>query len=70
MSANPDLTVKQKKAAIALRAKRPMCVPGTNAIISSSEAKVWHDAVATAGIEHDVTTDQLPAFCDLCGVAD
>lgn len=70
MSANPDLTVKQKKAAKELRAKRPMCVPGTNAIISRSEAKVWHDEVATAGVTLEVTTDQLPAFCDACGVAD
>ena len=69
-STNPDLTVKQKKAAKELRAKRPMCIPGTNAIISAKEAKVWHDEVATAGVTLNVTTDQLPAFCDLAGVAD
>lgn len=70
MSSNPDLTVKQKKAAKELRAQRPMCIPGTNAIISRSEAKAWHDLVATAGVALEVTTEQLPAFCDLAGVAD
>lgn len=47
-----------------------MCVPGTNAIISRKEASAWHDLVATAGIGLDVTAEQLPAFCDLAGVAD
>lgn len=70
MSSNLDLTIKQKKAAKELRAKRPMCIPGTNAIISRLEAKTWHDLVATAGVELGVTTAQLPAFCDMCGVAD
>lgn len=70
MSNNPDLTVKQKKAAKELRAQRPMCIPGTNAIISRKEASAWHDLVATAATGLDVTTDQLPTFCDLAGVAD
>jgi hypothetical protein len=69
-STNPTLTVDQKKAAKELRAQRPMCLPGTNAIISRSEAKAWHDLVATAATGLDVTTDQLPTFCDLAGVAD
>lgn len=69
-STNPDLTVKQKKAAKELRAQRPLCIPGTNAIISAKEAKAWYDLVATAATGLDVTTDQLPAFCDLAGVPD
>jgi len=70
MSTNPTLTINQKKAAKELRTQRPMCLPGTNAIISAKEARAWHDLVATAATGLDVTTDQLPAFCDLAGVAD
>jgi hypothetical protein len=70
MSTNPELTVKQKKVAKALRAQRPMCVPGTNAIISAAEAKDWHDKVATAAVALNASPEQTASFCDACGVAE
>lgn len=65
-----DLTRKQIKAAAALRAKRPMCLPGTNAIIRASEAQSWHDLVTKATLDLKLNPQQVPAFCDACGVAD
>jgi hypothetical protein len=47
-----------------------MCVPGTNAIISRAEAKDWHDKVASAAVELDLSFEQMTAFCDACGVAE
>lgn len=64
-----DLTKRQKKAAATLRAKRPMCVPGTNAIIRASEAEAWHDLVTKAAIELQLNPQQVLAFCDAAGVA-
>lgn len=63
-----DLTVKQKKAAKKLRTQRPMTVPGTNTIISASEAKVWYDDVSRVAVDNGVTYAQLTAFCDLAGI--
>jgi hypothetical protein len=65
-----DLNMKQRKAATALRAKRPMTVPGTNAIIVAAEARAWHDEVATEAVRLNLKPDQMTAFCDLAGVAD
>lgn len=64
-----DLTIKQKKAAATLLAKRPMCLPGTNAILRASEAEAWHDLVTTAAIELKLNPQQCQAFCDAAGVA-
>lgn len=65
-----DLNHKQHKAAKALRAKRPMCVPGTNAIIVKAEALQWHADVAADAMSLDVKPDQMTAFCDVAGVAE
>lgn len=45
MKPGSDLTKRQIKAAKTLRERRPMCLPGTNAIILEKEASVWHDEV-------------------------
>lgn len=70
-SAKPgsDLTAKQKRAAATLLAKRPMCVPGTNAIIVAKDAEVWQDLVTKAAIELKLDPQQITAFCDAAGVA-
>lgn len=68
-SVGTDLTKRQKKAAATLRTKRPMCLPGTNAIIRASEAEAWHDLVTKAAIELKLNPQQIAAFCDLAGVA-
>lgn len=65
-----DLTILQEKTTAKLRECRPMCIPGTNAIISSTEAEIWHDLVIKAAIELNVNPVQIQAFCDLAGVAD
>lgn len=65
-----DLTVKQKKAAATLLAKRPMCLPGTRAIIRDSERTAWYDLVTKAAIDLKLDPEQINAFCDLAGVAD
>lgn len=65
-----DLTKDQIKAAKALRAKRPMVVPGSRAIIVQAEAKIWHDAVVAAIKEQRLKPQQVTTFCDVCGVAE
>jgi hypothetical protein len=65
-----DLNHKQRKAAEALRVKRPMCIPGTNAIIVLKEAHEWHADVAGVALEQDIQPDQMTAFCDVAGVAE
>jgi hypothetical protein len=65
-----DLTIKQKKAAADLRAKRPLCLPGTNDIIRASEAREWYNLVGDAAVEYDISPEQADAFFNLCGVAD
>lgn len=64
-----DLTKRQKKAAATLLAKRPMCLPGTRAILRAAEAESWHDLVTKAAIELKLTPRQVAAFCDAAGVA-
>lgn len=64
-----DLTLLQKKTAATLRAMRPMCVPGTNAIILASEAEAWHGLVTKAAIELNLNPQQVATFCDAAGVA-
>lgn len=64
-----DLTKKQKKAAATLLEKRPLCLPGTRAIIRQSEAESWHDLVTKAAIELRLNPQQVAAFCDAAGVA-
>lgn len=65
-----DLTIKQRKAAQNLRQQRPMTIPGTNAIIVRTEAKEWHDRVASVAIAAKIKPAQEKAFFDLCGVAE
>lgn len=64
-----DLTVRQKKAAATLLAKRPMCFPGTPVIIRKAEADAWHDLVTKAAIELKLNPQQVTAFCNAAGVA-
>jgi hypothetical protein len=64
-----DLTRKQIKAAKALLTQRPMCIPGTNAIIRESEATAWHDLVTKTAFELGLNPQQITAFCDVAGVA-
>jgi hypothetical protein len=68
-SVGTDLTKRQKKAAATLRAKRPMCLPGTDKIIRESEAADWHDLVTKAAIDLKLEPQQVPAFCDAAGVS-
>lgn len=70
MSANPELTMKQKRAAARLLKQRPPCVPGTAAIISRSEAAVWHHRVSQVAVDLEVRPEQAEAFFDACGVAE
>jgi hypothetical protein len=71
MTANiHDLNMKQRKAATTLRAKRPMTIPGTNAIIVAAEATEWNREVAREAVRLNLTPNQMGAFCDLAGVAD
>jgi hypothetical protein len=65
-----DLTTDQKKAASALLAKRPMCVPGTRAIILEGEARTWHNEVVRTIEDLGLKPQQVTAFCDACGVAE
>ena len=64
-----DLTKDQTKAAKLLLAQRPMCIPGTSAIIVESEALHWHDLVTAKVFELKLNPQQICAFCDEAGVA-
>jgi hypothetical protein len=68
--AGSDLTKKQRKAALALLAKRPAVLPGTRAILIAADQSHWHDLVTKAAIELRLNPAQIVAFCDLAGVAD
>ena len=67
---NGSLTDKQRKAAGALRARRPTCVPGTNGIIVPTEAETWHNEITTAVLKLKLNPAQVKTFCDVAGVAD
>jgi len=64
------MTSEQEQAAAKLRAKRPMSIPGTNAIISRTEAREWHREVLLAAQDLNIGMAESTEFFDLCGVAD
>lgn len=66
--AGSELNPRQKKAAAEMRAKRPMCVPGTDNIISRDEERVWWGQVATAALDVKLQGKQFNVWCDACGV--
>lgn len=65
------LTQKQREAAAAMFRRRPTVIPGTRAILSDTERKLWFLQVTDTMLEHHVTTPYAIAeFCDLAGVPD
>jgi hypothetical protein len=63
-----NLTGQQRRAALSLKAQRPMCVPGTDKPIRAAEGQAWHDLVVRAIQREQVSTAAIAVFCEIAGV--
>ena len=63
-----SLTGQQRRAALSLKAQRPMCTPGTDKPIRAAEGQAWHDQVVAAIQREQVPIACIAVFCEIAGV--